>query len=78
MLLEVTESGDLLLPAALIQAPPRTRLEAERQGEAVIVKPAPEPGAGRPSILSLPTFPAGPIDPNRSFRREEIYGDDGR
>jgi len=78
MLLEVTDSGDLLLPAALIQAPPGTKLEAERQGEALIVKPAPQPGVGHPSILSLPTFPAGPIDPNSSFRREEIYDDDGR
>lgn len=77
MVLEVNDAGELVLPAELVQAAPHTRLEAGRQGETVVLKPVTEP-AKRPSILDLPTFPAGPVDPNMTFRREDIYDDDGR
>jgi hypothetical protein len=39
MILQVTDSGELVLPAELVQAPPCTTLEAERHGETVTVKP---------------------------------------
>jgi hypothetical protein len=77
MVLEVNDAGELILPPELVQAAPHTRLVADRTGEAVVLKPIAEP-AERPSIMSLPTFPAGPVDPAMTFRREDIYGDDGR
>jgi hypothetical protein len=77
MVLEVNDAGELILPAELVQAAPHTRLEAGREGQAVVLKPIASP-AERPNILSLPTFPAGPVDPAMTFRREDIYGDDGR
>jgi len=77
MVLEVNDAGELILPAELVQAAPHTRLEAGREGQAVVLRPVIRPAA-RPSILSLPTFPAGPVDPAMTFRRQDIYGDDGR
>ena len=77
MVLEVNDAGELVLPPELVQAAPHTRLAADRSGEAVVLRPVAEP-TQRPSILSLPTFPAGPVDPAMTFRREEIYDDDGR
>jgi hypothetical protein len=77
MVLEVNEAGELILPPELVQAAPHTRLVADRTGEAVVLTPITEAGQ-RPSILSLPTFPAGPADSAMTFRREDIYNDDGR
>ena len=77
MVLEVNDAGELVLPAELVQAPPHTQLQADRQGEAVVLKPVASP-TERPSILSLPTYPSGPVDPHMTFRREDIYDDDGR
>jgi hypothetical protein len=77
MILEVNDAGQLILPAELVQAPPHTCLEAGREGETVVLKPI-AGSAERPSILSLPTFPAGPVNPAMTFRREDIYDDDGR
>ena len=77
MVLEVNDAGELMLPAELVQAAPHTRLEAGREGQAVVLRPLARP-AQRPSLLSLPTFPAGPVDPAMTFRRQDIYGDDGR
>jgi hypothetical protein len=78
MILEVKGTGELVLPPELVQAPPHARLEAERQGETVVLKPVADPPA-RPSILDgWPTFPGAVVDPNMTFRREDIYDDDGR
>ena len=77
MVLEVNDAGELILPPELVQADPHTRLVADRTGEAVVLKPIIDT-AERRSILSLPVFPAGPVDPQTTFRREDIYGDDGR
>jgi len=78
MVLEVNDAGELVLPPELVQAAPRTRLEAGREGQAVVLKPIAEP-AEQPSILEgWPTFPAGLVDPRMTFRREDIYDDDGR
>ncbi len=80
MLLRVNASSDIVLPAELIQAPPDSALEAELHGDAIILRP---PDARRtesacPSILDLPTIRTRPADESMTFRREDIYGDDGR
>ncbi len=79
MHLEVDDSGMVVLPAELVQAAPYTSLEAERQGNAVILR-FPEPPLAKParSLLDLPTIPTGPVDPAMTFRREALYGDDDR
>jgi hypothetical protein len=77
VVLTVNDSGQLVVPPELVQAAPRTQIEVERQGDSLVLKHAAHP-APRPSILSLPTFAAGPVDPNLTFRREDIYEDDGR
>ena len=74
MVLEVNAIGQLVLPPELVRAAPRTRIEVERQGEALVLKPVADPPP-RPSILDLPTFSGVPGDQNGTFRREEIYGD---
>jgi hypothetical protein len=76
MVLEVNDAGELVLPPELVQAAPHTRLAVDRTGETVVLKRVAEP-AERPSILSLPSFAAGPVNPAMTFRREDIY-DDGR
>jgi hypothetical protein len=79
MILKVNDSGDVVLPAELIQAPPQTAVEAERSGEAVILRLAGvEKRGSRRGLLDLPTIPTGPVDPAMNFRREDIYGVDGR
>ena len=80
MTLSVDSSGTVVVPAELIQARPETKLEAQRFGDSIMIRPAgaehgPLPQA---SILDLPTTSAGPLDPNVTFRRADIYGDDGR
>jgi hypothetical protein len=50
MLLQSNDAGELVLPPELVQAPPRTAFEVERQGNAVVVQvpPAdPESNAAR-------------------------------
>jgi bifunctional DNA-binding transcriptional regulator/antitoxin component of YhaV-PrlF toxin-antitoxin module len=67
MILQVTDSGQLILPAELVQAPPRTPLEAKRQGDAVVVKPVPAASSRRRPL----TFPnlAGPAVDESEARR---------
>jgi hypothetical protein len=31
-----------------------------------------------PAPVLGPPYPVGPVDPTNTFRREDIYGDDGR
>jgi len=33
---------------------------------------------GQPDFQNWPAHNVGPVDPNMTFRREDIYGDDGR
>ena len=62
--------GDRVLTAELIQAPPQTAVEAERSGDAVILRLAgAEERGSRRSLLDLPTIPTGPVDPAMTFRR---------
>ena len=78
MIVEVNEAGDILVPAELVQAAPRTRLKAK--GDAVVLKPLAERQAGRRRRLvdSLPVLEGRLADPTMTFRREEIYGPDAR
>ena len=77
MLLQVTDSGELVLPAELVQAPPRTQVEAERHGDAVVVKPTPRPHRSSPSF-EFPSLPGHLVDETTTFRREDLYDDDHR
>jgi hypothetical protein len=79
VIVEVNESGEILTPAELVQAPPHTRLEAERDGNAVILEPiADKPARKARPISSLPVLEGRLADPAMAFRREDIYGSDGR
>ncbi len=82
MLLQTNDAGELVLPPELVQAPPQTAFEVERHGDSVVVQvahPVPESGsAGRRLDLDFPTLPGRFVDENGTFRREELYGDDGR
>jgi hypothetical protein len=77
MVLQVTDSGELILPAELVQAPPRTTLEAERQGDALVIKPVPAPSSRR-GPLTFPNLAGRLVNESNTFRREDLYGDDGR
>jgi hypothetical protein len=79
MIVEVNDRGELVLPAELVQAAPHTRLDADRKGDAVVLKPVAEATPEPRNILDgWLTFPAGLGDPNLTFRREQMYDDDGR
>jgi hypothetical protein len=80
MIVEVNESGEILVPAELVQAAPHTRLEADRLGNVVILKPLAENVAGRDRRLveKLPILEGRLTDPTMTFRREDLYGSDAR
>jgi hypothetical protein len=79
MIIEVNDAGEILVPAELVQAPPHTRLEADRKGDSVVLKPlAKEPTRRTPLATSLPILEGRLAEPAMTFRREEIYGSDGR
>ena len=80
MIVEINDAGEILVPAELVQAAPHTRLKADREGDAVVLKPLPERPArrGRRLIDSLPVLEGRLADPAMTFRRENIYGPDDR
>ncbi len=80
MIVEVNESGEILVPAELVQAPPHTRLKADREGDSVVLKPLARKTAERSRRLvdSLPVLEGRLADPAMTFRREDIYGPDAR
>ena len=80
MIVEVNDAGEILVPAELVQAPPRTRLKADREGDAVVLKPLTEkPARNRRSVVdSLPSLEGRLAEPAMTFRREDLYGPDGR
>lgn len=79
MIVEVNDAGEILIPAELVQAPPHTRLEAEREGDAVVLKPLIEnPARKNQPVSSLPVLEGRLADPKMTFRREDIYGPDAR
>jgi hypothetical protein len=44
----------------------------------VVVLEESPPVSQSPWALQLTPHPVGLVDPHRSFRREDVYGDDGR
>ena len=80
MIVEVNEAGEILVlilvPGEPVQAVPQTRLEADREGDSVVLKPLPEKprGRNRSIVDSLPILDGRLSDPAMTFRREEIYG----
>jgi hypothetical protein len=77
MVLEVNDAGEVLLPAELVQAAPHTQLEADRQGDSLVLKPVAP--AERPHILDcLPAIPGRFVDEGTTFRREDMYETDAR
>jgi hypothetical protein len=50
-----------------------------RQVVLVIAEEAQQATQGQPDIRNWPPpHKTGPVDPNMTFRREDLYGDDGR
>ncbi len=79
MIVEANDAGDILVPAELVQAAPHTRLEAGREGDAVVLRPLAERSApGKRRIVdSLPVLEGRLSHPAMTFRREDIYGPGG-
>ena len=79
MILTVSPTGELTLPAELVPAEPNTQVQAERQGDSLCVRPAPSsalpPKDSTGFWEDLPTFPAGPVNSTITFRREDLYAD---
>ena len=80
MIVEVNDSGEILVPAELVRAAPHTRLEADREGDSVVLRPLVETPArrNRRIVDSLPILEGRLADPEMTFRREDIYGPDDR
>jgi virulence-associated protein VagC len=80
MINEVNDAGEIVIPAELVQAPPHTKIEVDREGEAVVLKPVDKPAeaAKRLSVGSWTMLEGRLMDPTMTFRREDTYGDDGR
>jgi len=79
VIVEVNGAGEILVPAELGQAPPPTCLEADREGDSVVLKPLSRKPAGRTQLASwLPVLEGRLTDPEMTFRREDIRGSDGR
>lgn len=80
MIVEVNDAGEILVPAELVQAAPHTRLKADREGDSVVLQPLAEKPRGRTHRLvdSLPMLEGRLSDPAMTFRREDVYGPDGR
>jgi hypothetical protein len=79
VIIEVNESGDILIPAELMQAPPHTGLEAGREGDSVVLKPLVEkPARGMRRANALSVLESRLADPAMTFRREDIYDAEGR
>jgi hypothetical protein len=79
VIIEVNDAGEILVPAELVQAPPHSRLEADREGDSVVLKPLPEQPALRTHRTGLlPVLEGRLTDPAGTFRREDIYDSDGR
>jgi hypothetical protein len=80
MIVEVNDSGEVLIPAELVQAAPRTRLKVDRKGDSVVLELLAEKRVARNQgiVDSLPILGGRFGDLGMTFRREDIYGPDGR
>jgi hypothetical protein len=76
VVIEDTDQGGRL--RTRVRAAPRTRLEADRESDPVVLKPlaARPAGKSRSIVDSLPVVEGRPADPRMTFRREDIYGPD--
>ena len=87
MVLEVSASGELVLPPELVQAPPHSRLAVEREGEKLVFKSADcDPSRKRPEDMTPAELTDGLLAwaeenrtpaniPLESLRRENLYDD---
>lgn len=80
MIVEVNDAGEIMIPAELVQAPPHTRLNANREGDLVLLQRLNEKPAARSKrvVDSLVVLEGHLNDPAMTFRREDIYGADVR
>jgi hypothetical protein len=78
MIVEVNDAGEILIPAELVQAAPKSRLSADREGPLVVFKPlsALTERAGCAATDSLPILVGQFANGSETFRREDIYGPD--
>ncbi len=69
MIVEVNDAGEILVPAELVQATPRTRVKAECEGDSVVLKPLQESPARRThaAIDSLPILEGRLADSGYDF-----------
>ncbi len=77
MIVEVNESGDILIPAELVQSAPHVRLQAERKGDLLVLRPVdlgPSPSS-EGLAHDLPVISGRLFDDNFTFRREDLYAD---
>jgi hypothetical protein len=76
VIIEVNDAGEVLVPAELVQAEPHTRLQADRDGDSLVLKPViPKPVRG---VGSLSVLEGRLTDTAMRFTREQIYGAEGR
>jgi hypothetical protein len=79
LIVEVNDAGEILVPAELVQAAPHTRVDAAREGDSVVLKPLTGVAIRKTEPISaLPVLEGHLVDPAMTFRREDIYGPDGR
>jgi hypothetical protein len=80
VIVEVNDAGEILVPSELVQAPPHSRLKADREGDSVVLKPLLAEPVDRSRCLadSFPTLEGQLADPAMTFRREDIHGPDAR
>lgn len=79
MIVEVNDAGDIVVPAELVQAHPDTRLEADRVGDSLVLRPVAEKLSRKAQFVSSLLALEGRLaNPQMTFRRDEMYGPDGR
>ena len=76
MIIEVNDAGEVLVPAELVQAEPHTRLQADRDGNSLVLKPVVR--RSMRGVDSLSVLEGRFTDPAMRFGREQIYGAEGR
>ena len=76
MIIEVNDAGEVLIPAELVQAEPHTRLQADRDGNSLVLKPVVR--RSMRGVDSLSVLEGRFTDPAMRFSREQIYGAEGR
>ncbi len=75
MIIEVGNAGDVLIPAQLVGAMPRTRLSVERDGDALVLRPLTLTAAdpGQRLLDSLPVLEGCFADNSSPFRGTDLY-----